>query len=497
LSEPRRFRLITLLRVALILSALVLYLAACLIIFGFQVRQSRTDLHYFLYSEAESLASYIATTGKLDFPELVVVEEDKPTRVWLRVVEDGRAIAETPGFPQIALAGKPEVAGVLGRIGTGEHGAHDDDDGDGDRDGDDDGEAEDASASTLLTVTAADGARYPLVRHVVWNRDDTYVEALTVPQALQIRLHRQLAILLLTGLILVPLIAAMSEVLSRQLQKPIEDLIASIHRIDTDNLAGRLREQGRVTEIYDLAEAFNGLLDRVEGEVRRMRRFTANASHELRTPVASLRAGIDVCLRRPRPAEEYRTVLEESLLEIDRVQRVVEGLLALARERDGAVKPPVREPVELADLIEKVSRILQPLADAKEIQVLAAAEPNLVVPGDPSQLELLLINLVDNAIRHGPRHSQVRVDATRQGDKARILVTDQGPGIAKAERTAIFERHFQGRQESRSPRAGGIGLDLVSWVVQVHRGRVRVLDDDEPGAKFEILLPADPGASHL
>lgn len=489
MSTPRRYQLITLLRCSLIVFALALYLVACLIIYAFQIQQSRTDLHYLLYSEAESLASYVASTGKLDFPELQSVEEDTPTPIWLRVVEDGKVIAATPNFPDIPLATAGEVAQLL------EH----DPEGGGVPETkvakkEEKEEEEEEGELFLLTAIARDGTTYPLIRHEVWNRTGTYVEAITRADAMKSRLRKLLATLMLTGLILLPLATVVSELLSRQLQRPIEELIREIRGIEARNLSSRLQAAGPVAEIADLAEEFNELLARVEAEVRRMRRFTANASHELRTPIASLRAGIDVCLRRPRTAEEYRAHLEESLREIDRVQRVVEGLLALAREPDGARCPSVREPVELFKVAEQACRVLRPLASEKQVEIACHEEGDPIVSGDAAQLELMLINLIDNAIRYSPRRKKVRIEVSRVGQEARLLVADEGPGIPPEEREAVFNRHFQGRTESKSPRVGGIGLDLVRWVVEVHGGKVRVLADGEPGAKFEILLPAETSA---
>ena len=485
MSAPRRYQLISLLRSSLIVFALALYLVACLIIYAFQIQQSRTDLHYLLYSEAESLASYVASTGKLDFPELQSVEEDTPTPIWLRVVEDNRVIAATPNFPDIPLATSGEVALLL------EHGPE------GsvvpEKKVAEKEEEEEEGELSLLSAIARDGTAYPLIRHEVWNRTGTYVEAITRADAMQSRLRKVLATLMLTGLILLPLAAVVSELLSRQLQRPIEELIREIRGIEARNLSSRLKSAGPVAEIADLTEEFNELLARVEAEVRRMRRFTANASHELRTPIASLRAGIDVCLRRPRTAEEYRAHLEESLREIDRVQRVVEGLLALAREPDGARCPSVREPVELFKVAEQACRVLRPLASEKQVEIACQEEGDPIVSGDAAQLELMLINLIDNAIRYSPRRKKVRIEVSREGQEARLLVADEGPGIPPEEREAVFNRHFQGRTESKSPRVGGIGLDLVRWVVEVHGGKVRVLVDGEPGAKFEILLPAEAG----
>lgn len=483
--SARRFRLLTLLRGSLILSSLTLYLAACFFIYAFQIRQNRQDVHYLLYSEAEALASYVASTGKLDFPELGEIEEAVPAPVWLRVVENGKVLAATPHFPSIPLPSEDEVARLFALDGeqSGAAPAAEED------------EAEEALEDlSFIEVRSSDGIAFPVVRHQVWNRPGTFVEALTRPDAAQRRMQKLIATLMLTGLILVPLATAIAELAARQLQRPLDELIAAIGGIEAQNLGSRLAVRGRVAEIAGLTEAFNQLLGRVETEVRRMRRFTANASHELRTPIASLRAGIDVCLRRPRGAEEYRLQLEESLREIDRVQRVVEGLLALAREAEGAGRSGERRRIELAPLLERVSRVLQPIAGEKQIVLHVSAVGEVAVVGDESQLELMLINLVDNAIRHGPRQSEVTVEARREHGQVRLAVADQGPGIPPAERPLVFDRYFQGQGESGSPRLGGIGLDLVRWVVGVHGGQAKVADGPTPGARFEILLPAAKAA---
>jgi signal transduction histidine kinase len=441
---------------------MLLYLAASLIILAFQSRHSRTDLHYLLYSEAEGLAGYVAATGRLDFPELRSFEDETPVPVWLRVVEGGKVQTATPGLPALAepIAGTPPTAGTP-------------------REGE------------LEVVPTRDGGTLLSVRHAVWNRPGVWVEALTRPEVLQHRTHNLLLTLLVTGLILIPLSAAAGHFLARYALGPVNRLIRSIRAMDSDDLGHRLPADGPVREISELTEEFNHLLEKVERSVQHTRRFTANASHELRNPISGLRTGIEVGLRRERSAAEYRMMLESCLHEIDRVQRVVEGLMALAHRGPGSTKAPDR-PINLAVVARASERSVRPALAAKGLELVAEVDETVVVPGDEAQLQLMLINLLDNAIKHSPQGSEVTVEIGRRDGRGWLRVRDRGPGIPEADRPFIFDRHYQGNRGDdgpRSSRIGGIGLDIVRWVVEVHRGQIRLADAEARGACFEIELP--------
>ncbi len=430
--------------------SMLLYLAASLIILGFQTRHSRADLHLLLYSEAEGLAGYVASTGRMDYPELVGFEEETPLPIWLRVIQGSRVVASTPEMPVVPV---PEA---------------------------DTGEG--------LNLVEAEGGALASVQHQVWNRPGLRVEALARREFLDQRLRELLLTLSLTGLILLPLSAAAGHLLARHALRPVQSLVASIACIDSRDLSRRLRVSGPVREISELAAEFNSLLERVESSVSNMQRFTANASHELRTPIASLRTGLEVILRRDRGPEEYRTLLVESLREIDRMQRVIEGLMALAREKASAAEPP-REPVDLGEVARLSDRTMRPLAEEKDLRLTIRVAETAVVRGNADQLQLLLINLIDNAIRHSPGGSEICVDVGRRDGYGRMGVRDQGPGVPPEDRPHIFDRHYQGSQRPGERRLGGIGLDVVSWVAEVHRGSVRLVGEAGAGAEFEVLLP--------
>lgn len=449
------------LRVSLIASSLLLYSIAGAIITLFQARQNEVDLHFLLYSEAEAFSSYLATTGRFDFPELLAVDDDVPSPIWLRVIHaDGTIAAQTPGCPvEIVAAPGSFATGKLGRI------------------------------------TAKDGQLLPVVRHEVWNQPETYVEALTRADAMSGRRQALLITLGLTGLILIPLSALAAELLTRRLLRPVDRLVGGIRGISAHHLDSRLPVEGRILEITLLAEEFNGLLERIENAVLQMREFTANASHELRTPIASLRAGIDVALRRERTVDEYLLVLRDSLNEIDRIHRVVEALLVLAREPSESLSSNF-EPLELGTAIGTAIKALRPLADDKEIEIVWESRTGLLISGHLELIELMMVNLIDNAIRHGPRKSRVEITLSAVSGRAKIRVRDSGPGVEPADRALVFERFFRGRDSRKMGRSGGIGLNVVRWVVSAHGGSISLLDDT-PGATFEVELPLlpDPATS--
>lgn len=448
-----RWRFATVLGSAFAVVAVGLYLLGCVIILAFQSHQNRLDLQYLLYSEAEGLASYIAASGRYDYPELVEMSAETPSPVWLRVVgESGIIVAETPGTP-LPLGFR----------------------------------ANEPAVESLRTVQGIDGKRLALVEHEVWSLPGTKVQAVARLSFVARRQRELLASLLITGLILLPISALAGRILAQYLLRPIHDLLETIVAVDPADLDRRVVVDGRIAETDRLAREFNALLDRVEQTFGRMERFTTNASHELRTPIASLRAGIEVALRHDREPAAYRELLEEQLFEIERLQRAVEGLLSLARDR-GASENAIREPVALEQVAENAVRSLRPLAAARDIRFSLGLQAT-VVAGDAAQLGLLLTNLLDNAIRHTPAGSEVEITTFAAGGAARLRVRDHGPGIPPEDRPFIFERHYQGGRMPPTARVGGIGLDVVRWVAASHGGSVGLIDCGGPGACFEVELP--------
>jgi heavy metal sensor kinase len=434
---------------------LLLYAVAAALVLVIDARNNRSQLEVFLYAQAESLASYYASSRRLDYPELITVEQETPLPVWMRVVRRGRVVAATPGLPSLPIVKRKKSD--FGR----------------------------------LEIWKTDSGRsMAIVAHEVWNEPETEVEAFSSLRLLAQRERDLLFALGLASLLLIPFAALAGRLLAARALGPVDTLVDSIRSLGSERLDQRLAAPGAVTEIAQLTDEFNRLLDRLEESVEVMRRFTADASHELRTPISILRTGLEVTLRKDRTAAEYREVMKENLDEIERVQRIVETLLTLARPQSGDSRELHRGGVDLTAVVERALATLRPLAEERGLLLESRATPGIQVLGDPDQLHLLVLNLLDNAVKLTPPGRRIRLRLEEQADHARLEVHDEGPGVAAEDRPFIFNRFYRSRTtRATGSSTGGLGLSMVRWVAERHGGEVRLLETEEPGATFEVLLP--------
>ncbi|HBL30477.1 MAG TPA: hypothetical protein DD490_26885 [Acidobacteria bacterium] len=436
------------------LSLLALYGIPAALVYVYASVQARQYAVLTLKTEAESLASYLAETALLDAPELHRSEE-APIPMWLRVTRQGTVLAQTPGAPPLPLeperAGEPPVVEVR-----------------------------------FLRSTPP----YAVVRHQVGGRaPGLFVEAIGSLEPLLQTKHRLGAGLALVGLVLIPVAALGGRALAQRALRPIGDLVEAIRGLGSGSTGGcRLPlPPGAVEEVSVLAGAFNALLGRLEDNVERMRRFTADASHEIRNPLTVLHTGLEVALRRERTPAEYQDLLRENLQEIDRLHAVIEGILLLARGNELRL---ARAPVDLGDLAGATVAFFAGLAAEKNLRLDLRADPEITVSGDVALLRLVAFNLLDNAVKHSPEGETVTLDVQREGGGAVLRVTDRGPGVRPEDRDRVFERFYRGGPASGSG-AGGLGLSVVRWVAEAHGGTARLLPPDPAhrGAAFEVWLP--------
>ncbi|HEY5629927.1 MAG TPA: HAMP domain-containing sensor histidine kinase [Candidatus Limnocylindrales bacterium] len=218
------------------------------------------------------------------------------------------------------------------------------------------------------------------------------------------------------------------------------------------------------------------------------RRFVADASHELRTPVAIIRADAEVLQREGHLDAGGQPLAADIVEEASRLGRLVADLLTIAAaESQGLELQLVR--LDLEPIVRETARRLEPLAEAHTVRVEATASPGVVVDGDRDRLVQLLVILLDNAIGHAPAGSAVEVAAAKGPDGIELGVRDHGPGVPEAERTRIFEP-FRRAPSGRRDRAGsGLGLAIASSIVTAHRGTIRVEDPPGGGARFVVTLP--------
>lgn len=275
--------------------------------------------------------------------------------------------------------------------------------------------------------------------------------------------------------------------LSSRALSPIDHVTKLAQEITGHDLSRRLNLDLPDDEVGRLARTFDEMIARLDAMFQRQRQFTADASHELRTPLTAIRGQIDVALTRPRDATEYQRVLAAVNDQVDRMTRLVGGLLMLARSDAGAL-PLQREPVTVQGLVESIANQIEPLASAKGMAVVVEAGDPSTVSGDRDLLVQLLLNLADNAVKYTDRGT-IEIGWRTRNDDVEIFVRDTGLGIPADHLPRIFER-FHRVDDARSRERGGAGLGLAigKWIAEAHGGELRV-ESSGAGSTFTVTLP--------
>jgi two-component system OmpR family sensor kinase len=275
--------------------------------------------------------------------------------------------------------------------------------------------------------------------------------------------------------------------LARGSLAPIQRINQTARRISGSNLDESIPTRGSGDELDQLAETLNEMMARIREGVERMRRFNANAAHELRTPLSRICGRVESVLQRPRRDEEYREALQQVLLEAQELAAGVNAMLRLSQSEAGLSREQ-RQPVALGPLLSTLVEFFGPLAEERGITVEAGPLAPVAVAGDGAWLRQLFSNLVDNAVKYCSAGDRVRVEAERLGDEVCVRVTDDGPGIAAAELAEIFERFERGSSQQARP-GFGLGLPLVREIARAHGGRIEAASEPGKGATFSVWLP--------
>jgi heavy metal sensor kinase len=281
--------------------------------------------------------------------------------------------------------------------------------------------------------------------------------------------------------------------LARQSLSPIAGMAERARKIGVENLSGRLPIANPRDELGRLAEAFNDLIGRLEASLVQQRQFMADASHELRTPVATSRTAASVALQQPRRDEgEYREALAIIEQQTTRLSRIVDDMFTLARA-DAGNYPVRRMPMYLDEVVHDVVRASRVLASTKDVAIELATTSSAGFTGDEELVRRLVVNLLDNAVRHAPSGSTVQVDLDNVRDGYIVSITDRGPGIPAAIQEHIFERFYRGdtarTRTVHGDEGAGLGLALARWIANVHGGDVSLVRSSEHGTTFSAFLP--------
>jgi heavy metal sensor kinase len=264
-------------------------------------------------------------------------------------------------------------------------------------------------------------------------------------------------------------------------------------RITAQRLSTRLDVDNPKDELGRLATTINDLLTRLETSFKEQQRFIADASHELRTPLAVLRGETEVALNKPRTVPEYQESLSLINAEAERLSRIVEDLFMLARQPIDAPLTLQRDPLSLNDTVKDCVRAAQVLAIRKGIELKSESDAvSIVLHGDDELLKRMILNLLDNAVKYTPAGGEISVDLGRQNGNAWVSVRDTGIGISRADQAQVFDRFFRvDKARSRVLGGAGLGLSIVAWIVESHRGKITLESNPGQGSLFTVELPLD------
>jgi two-component system OmpR family sensor kinase len=277
--------------------------------------------------------------------------------------------------------------------------------------------------------------------------------------------------------------------LSRRALLPVDRIVAMARRIGDTTLGQRLPHPGTGDELGRLVTTLNEMLERIEKNVEAQRRFTADASHELRSPLSRLRTELDIALRRPRSAAQYEDVLRSCLDEVERLSELTEDLLVLTR-LDAGERDRAREPVDVMPVVEEALEHLAPEIRTRQVTTMATGDRGAAVAVPRALLRLVIGNLLGNAVKFSRVGGEVGVRIERDGTQVTLAVADSGDGIPADEIPRVFERFYRGRASGSPDVPGfGLGLALCRAVVAAYGGTIDVVSTPGKGTVFTVRVP--------
>lgn len=270
--------------------------------------------------------------------------------------------------------------------------------------------------------------------------------------------------------------------------RPVHVMTQTARNISEHNLRERLEAGNSSDELGRLASTLNHVFDRLADSLDSMRRFTADASHELMTPLATIRAEAEVALQSPRSSEQHAEVLRSIVEEVGRLTRLAGRLLQLARADAGA--SPIRQEVRIDEIVADAVARITPAASRAELQVRLESLPTCIILADPEQLQQVVDNLLDNAVKYNRVGGDLTVRGRREDDQVVIEFVDTGVGIQPAALPHIFDRFFRG-DASRSRKGGGagLGLSIARALVEAQGGTIEVSSQIDRGSTFRLRFP--------
>ena len=383
---------------------------------------------------------------------------------WIRILDlQGRTYAETPGMdrllsPDVFPAGQTMALAVRSpkpyRTG--------------------------AKLFSLITLNEESGGQ-------------TYTLQVAQDRSSDERVERNFAVLfiiLLCGSVLSAVFIAI--IVTRRGLRPLEQMTRSLGRVDPTHLKERVAPAGWPRELQPLALAFDDMLKRLDDSFTRLSQFSADLAHELRTPIANMLGEAQVTLTRDRTAPEYRQTIESTVAECERLSRIVDNLLFVARV-DAAREPIACKRFDARAAVEKIAEFYQTIAEDHHVTITCSGHGQIYA--DPDLFERAVGNLLDNALRFTPERGVIRIALSKHDTHFEVTVIDNGCGIAPEHLPQVFDRFYRA-ESSRGSDGAGLGLALVKSIVDLHGGSASIRSEMGRGTTVRLTFPAVSQRDH-
>jgi len=440
------------------LAAALLLASGLGIFYSIVVRHASAEDNAVLADKLSAVSTDLRENGPEMFAEeLANVRAEGHTPYWIRMLDaNGRTVAETPGMdrliPTQTFPSAREPSEAL-RNRTDYHGA--------------------AKQFALVAVNEHVDGR-------------TYTFQLAQDRSSDAQVEKNFALLFIVvlagGVVASALIAV---IVTRRGLQPLRQMTQSFGRIGPDHLKEHISSAGWPRELQPLTIAFDEMLKRLDDSFTRLSQFSADLAHELRTPIANMLGEAQVALTRDRTAAEYRETIESSVAECERLSRIVDNLLFVARV-DAAREPIARKQFDARAAVEKIAAFYQTVAEDRHVTISCSGDGQICA--DPDLFERAVGNLLDNALRFTAEHGSIHIALSKHNSALEVAVSDTGSGIAPEHLPRVFDRFYRA-ESSRGSDGAGLGLSLVKSIVDLHGGSATIESEIGRGTTVKLTFP--------
>ncbi len=428
------------------------------IFYSIVVRHAFAEDNAVLADKMFALSADLRENGPEIFAEEVTAHRaGQHTPYWIRILDSqGRAIAETPQMDRLI----PTQIFPVGREST--------------------------EALRIRKDYRSAGKLFSLVAFNEHPGGKVYTLQLAQDRSSDKQVEKNFALLfiavLLGGVVASALIAI---IVTRRGLRPLREMTESLGRIGPDQLKERIGSTGWPHELQPLAVAFDQMLKRLDDSFTRLSQFSADLAHELRTPIANMLGEAQVALTRDRTAADYRETIESTVAECERLSRIVDNLLFVARV-DAAREPIARKQFDARAAVEKIAAFYQTVADDHHVTISCSGDGQICA--DPDLFERAVGNLLDNALRFTAAHGSIHIGLAKRNTDFEVSVSDNGCGIGAEHLPRVFDRFYRA-ESSRSSDGAGLGLALVKSIVDLHGGSAKIESELSQGTTVKLTFP--------